>query len=775
MVNNDTLDALTQGVIPPVGTQNYTITSTWNPESFSWGGGYVTAPQGWTTEYTTDGSTWQTFDPNAAPTASDVKSFRASGSLESLGNQVYQSTAATQAVVSADPFVGGSGGDGYDAILAGDLVLNVFHHSSQISVDCHVKGTGQSCYTGASLSTLFDPSSGFGDYSTSSGSTGVWRSADKSLYAFAERESDNKLGVVCVNFSDPARPVLCETPFIVLGDGAGWLVAREIGGTTVDANGVAWTMNNLNNSLMCFVIATALPCANNGWSTGATDYSDSTNGYQFGRVSAIDGNVYYLTPTRFGCYDPIANDQCNSDSPAVITDAVMQYPPLPVRNSSGNLIAVCSYMHSYCMQPAHAGTEVTTPTLPSGIKNLMDTVAIPDWNTQNAGQWAEDTTTRKIYLNTDAYGNYDSGAGASNDVLCWDFAADAQCAGFDGANKGLQIYAITKDPTVPDCYWINGNAAEIAAFTGSTGEAGCTSTRHMVQMPYSAVAPRMSCDESGRVVEWDSMDFVTASFPASSPGGTDWSDYLVTVFKADGTQVGSPLTPTALGHLDLTGLSVSATGTDPTFRITAPDAVSFADLLNIQAVVKIKAQNPQLCFDVTAWQNCPDGSVYTGSGNQVGDGYVKTTVATQIGVNAPSVTSAIQKVAGTETAGLCATTLDGSQYPLPDPCQGAVWKKKTVNIYFTVLSPRLLKSQKAKLSKLPSVICKATAKGYVQGSIPMGNASSLSKARANAVKSWLSKNRDFTATKRTASGKHRDHTWKGRTVKLTVWYVDPVA
>lgn len=48
---------------------------------------------------------------------------------------------------------------------------------------------------------------------------------------------------------------------------------------------------------------------------------------------------------------------------------------------------------------------------------------------------------------------------------------------------------------------------KITTFNALTGVAGCSLDYPVVEMPYTAFAPRMACNKSGRVLTWDKISF----------------------------------------------------------------------------------------------------------------------------------------------------------------------------------------------------------------------------------------------------------------------------
>ncbi|MFM8927807.1 MAG: hypothetical protein ACKOFA_06415, partial [Rhodoluna sp.] len=265
------------------------------------------------------------------------------------------------------------------------------------------------------------------------------------------------------------------------------------------------------------------------------------------------------------------------------------------------------------------------------------------WNTSDAGAYAEQNN--KIYLPVGPSGS------AEPDVYCFSFTTGAACDGFSGVNVGAEIYAIIADPAIPNCLWTNGNQGKITTFDGRTGLAGCKLDYPVVEMPYSAVAPRLACNEDGRVLTWESIKFAALS-------GIDATDLKVTILDSDGVPISGwvDISPNSSGLLSMNSLTVEKTGTKPSIRVNA-GAVD-ADLLSkLTAVVRFEAEEPQLCFDLTAAPACPDFTPAPGD-LSVPDGLIQTAaITTSPDGEALEAGDTETVLEGTNTGGVCDATL----------------------------------------------------------------------------------------------------------------------
>jgi hypothetical protein len=305
-----------------------------------------------------------------------------------------------------------------------------------------------------------------------------------------------------------------------------------------------YVINQSNWHLLCFDIKTASACETNGFPL--PNNGTAANDYYWGRVSSAgDGKVYWTTWNKMGCYDPATNALCGPETN--ISNTTPQFPLFPVRSATGVLEGMCLFASKQCLDSNGAIVDV----LPASLSTWMTSHPIPEWNTNDAGLWAE--LDNKIYL---PVGPSNS---AADDAYCFDFETDAACAGFSGVDVGAEIYAFVADPSIPNCMWTNGNKGKITTFNATTGLPGCSLEFPVVEMPYSALAPRMSCDETGRVLKWDTISF-------NIPAGLTASQLKVTVLNSSGVPIDGwkDLTPNSNGVLDMKALSVETSGTKPT-------------------------------------------------------------------------------------------------------------------------------------------------------------------------------------------------------------------
>ncbi len=605
----DTLDVTVAGPIAKTGAATHELYSTWSTQSLraivddlSVPEDNITWPEGWSLEYTTDGTTWVDWAVTEPTDIADVIAIRSRGDVNTVGENMFKTTSSGD--LRAASFAGGGGGDGYNVAIGDNKVFNMYHHQDgTATVQCHT-------FTGDLCSTSEVAIDG---YSTNHSSSVYSDDASGKVYGFVKRDSDDHFGVLCFDFSDEPAVGCGFTELETVGAGEG--DKQDIGSSSQDGD-IIWSISGDGGQLLCFNIATGTACPDNGWGTSYSAFAMDT-----GRVTAIDGKVYWTLSTAFGCYDTVANGLCNGSSPITLTDTENRHAPLPVENTGGTFLGACDIYTHACIDPNGASFTMDTD-LQSFFSAQDDVSGVAK---QNAAQFAY-VDNRFYYLTqaekTDAL--YSAEDWTFYGVNCYDFQTEAACVGFDGLNReGIdRIYTVSSDSQIPNCVWANSDSGTIVPLDATTGEIGCDLGNPIVELPYDAVTPRMSCVEEGRVSAWESIK-------VNAPAGVTVGDTRVSFFDSDGVAVDGyvDLTPDASGLIDLSGLTSDDTGTQPSIRIDAGD-VSDALAQEITATVTFVAEDPQLCFALEADNYCETnvGNPVQGS---VPDGIIEGTSITR--------------------------------------------------------------------------------------------------------------------------------------------------
>ncbi|MEA2667947.1 MAG: hypothetical protein QOJ33_881, partial [Chloroflexota bacterium] len=186
------------------------------------------------------------------------------------------SATETIPVPPASDYAGSGGGDGWDVALSSKQVFNVFHHSPQLTVACHLQSDASSCWGPDTITDGNEHS-----FSTS-GHPGLYldQNAGK-LYVYATR-SDATGGVVCIDTtagastSDPfcgftALTGLGEAPYNGFSGltapmlvGSHWYSFNYVGGVAVNVAGADAT--GTKDQLLCFDVKSDGPCSGQPYS-----------------------------------------------------------------------------------------------------------------------------------------------------------------------------------------------------------------------------------------------------------------------------------------------------------------------------------------------------------------------------------------------------------------------------------------------------------------------------------------------------------------------------
>jgi LPXTG-motif cell wall-anchored protein len=613
----DTLDVTVAGPIAKTGAAVHELYSTWSTQSLAllvedtaFPEDNIIWPEGWTLEYTTDGTTWVDWAVTEPTDLLDIIALRSQGDVNTVGENTFKTTSI--GALWAASFSASGNGDGFDVAAGNGKVFNMYHHNtSGASVECHTYA-GETCAT---------PVFTLGDYETNQGSRVFFDEASNKLYAFVYDAVDDSYGTICVDYSSTA--VSCG--FDVLDANANPEEANQGYGSQSEDNGIIWSISGASGQLMCLTLATGSACADNAWDTGLSGDTQAT-----ARVTALGGKVYYTIGDQFGCFDPAIDGRCNGSTTVTLTNPSNRHSPIPYENTSGVIQGACDLMSRQCID-----TNGATLAFPASLGNFWD-----DYPTDIDS--ANDNMIQFGYGNHRLY--YDTSVGegalnnwASNNVSCFDYLTGAACAGFNGnGREGIEyIYATIYDPSTPECVWVNQDTGRIVPLDATTGEVGCVMGDPIVELPYEAITPRMACDDEGRVTEWASIDI-------NVPSGVDMADVRFGFYDADGVPVSGwdDLDPDAAGIYDLSGLDVNDTGTTPSIRITAGD-ISSELAQQIAATVTFVAEDPELCFALDADNYC-ETNVGTPGPGSIPDGIVEGTsitrpnVGTDVGSNESS-------------------------------------------------------------------------------------------------------------------------------------------
>src|SRR4051794_5013374 len=244
-------------------------------------------------------------------------------------------------VPPASNFAGQGGGDGWGIALRSQVSdqnpsaqYNVFHHSSDLTVACHLQSNGkQACWlpkTVQDTANVRNPDFAVG------GHVGLYLDQQTNkLYIYATRESDSTSGVVCFDtiIADSAtgNPFCGFTPLSGIGEGqwagdGSYLSEPMLVGSRLYAfnfvNGASPASGNADskNALLCFDIAATKACGGQPYEMEFGDGSIQADNFPAAGAAAIGHDI--IVSTHFlgfqaesstdvlSCFDTQTLDTC---------------------------------------------------------------------------------------------------------------------------------------------------------------------------------------------------------------------------------------------------------------------------------------------------------------------------------------------------------------------------------------------------------------------------------------------------------------------------------
>ena len=585
--------AFTSTAVAPItinGQTSQVITKTWDKSHMGFVNGSVVAPEGWTVEYTTDGSTWSSSLPGNPATVTGV---RTTGSLQSIGYSNGLQTSISSAPSTIKQATVGSlsitgSGDGYDVFMdeAYTKIFNVWHHSYPNQIDCHSLFNGSRC-TGYPMTMPHN-------LGTNDRSTGIV--VGSKVWVASGYGSNPGGGFSCFLVAGG----LCSTSFISLTTNVHTNNYNNVGNMERIGQ-YLFTQNFKDGKVLCLDTQTEAACSNmpaGGFNLGTSD----TQSYPSNLL--VVGTRLYVNDGRgsVGCLDTATWARCVGWETAWSTTRVNNVFALP--DSSGSIVAICTFNTSTAGCVDFSKNAYTTPASLDAARTALPLSSAAVNGNLGGYESTPRTTGSRLYWVNMVWDNTQSGGL----ITCWDAALNngngGQCT-FSGQSShptyiSDESYALTIDPQNSECLWTNDNNGNIESFDAITGNAGCpVPTDAVVQIPYSVAVPRYSCTEAGRIRQWDSITL--------SATGVTLSSLKVTVKKNGVVVPGwSNVAANSSGRVDLSSLSVASSGTQPMFEITAT-GLTTSQAQTITGDVKYLSDAPQLCVNLNPLSFCPTG------------------------------------------------------------------------------------------------------------------------------------------------------------------------
>lgn len=464
----------------------------------------------------------------------------------------------TLPVPPASSFAGSGGGDGWAITLSSDKVFNVFHHNSQLTVNCNLQATATACWTYGAETVTDGNGSGF---STGMHPGASFDDATGKLYVYGTRNADSTSGVVCfdtVLAATNPNPFCGFTPLSGIGEGQviywGMISAPMQVGTKLYAfnyvNGAAQggpTGTGAQNRVMCFDLTTHAACAGQPFAVnlGSGSAFNARYGAYASNAGAIGSQL--VIPVimdgveRVACFDTATAASCGGSFPVDLTVSDFNGAPFPLLTAAGGLAGFCLPApgipcYSQSGAPAATPAGITSSIFPS-----------EPWNGPAV------TIGPRVYVPN---GNQN---GFSGTVECFDYSSGANCANFPKTFNNLgYLYTVNADPARPTCLWVNADygGAQIQSFDAYTGGACGSGAIRLLASQF--IVPQAQCTPS----TYSSLQII-------SPARNTYASGSIEFDNGAGNPLGIPNgTLDANGSIDLSALNLNTATGLPQFLVT---------------------------------------------------------------------------------------------------------------------------------------------------------------------------------------------------------------
>ena len=467
-------------------------------------------------------------------------------------------------VAPASTYAGSGGGDGWALAMTPKAVYNVFHHSSQLTVACHLQSDASSCW---SPKTITD---GNGNQFRVSGQPSLELDQQSGhLYVFANRSADSSAGVVCIDTKQPAE---VANPFcgydrltpegtangssaVSMGVriGTRWFAFSYASGLSAGAN---------NNVLLCYDLAEGAACAGQPFvvDLGGGTVSVPDAAFRVPALAAIGTKVVIPVSAgveRLACFDTSTNASCAGIGwpAAAPSNYSNDYgSPFPSLSAGGEVTGVCFRSSG---TPCLDLDGAPAPTA-AGLSSVIS----------GGSPWNGPAVVKgpRVYL----------AAGGSDRVECFSFNTLGACENFPRALPGAgYVYTVNVDPARPECIWINADygAAQLQNFDAYTG--GSCGRGPIRVLASSIVVPTRECQPAS----YTSMQIM-------SPARESYDTGTIAFLDGDGKQIpGIADRPIGeAGLVSLAGLDLSTASGLPQFLITLEGASTTPERVVVELV-----------------------------------------------------------------------------------------------------------------------------------------------------------------------------------------------
>ena len=520
-------------------------------------------------------------------------------------------------------YAGAGGGDGWGLAFTQGNVYNVFHHDSNLEVECHVQSTAAQCTNNSWPVMISDNTNDLfaGDSFTTASQPTVWINQNTGylyVYATAYGPSNGQTaGVVCVDTGSNAPDPFCGfTPLSSVGD-------SPVGPSSISNVSDAVIINNnfyafnyvseyaptdspadltTTNTMMCFSLTTFSACPLQPFSVGLSaplpvdDFPSPSIGAVGSKIIipfGVDG-----TPPSFTCFDTTTMSNCTGNWPIVDPNLQSLTPngaPLPVLDpTTDQAVGFCERTTLECWD-----TSANSIPTPQGMTSMPYI---------NSGQ--DDWAGPVVQIGSRVYFNFYSG------VDCYDYATSSECQNYPLQLQNYNLgYSVNLDPNRPGCIWVNSDegSGQIQNFDAySTGSCGSSGDRVSVSQ---FVAPGGTCNPT----DYTSLKVISPA-PSTYSGGT------LQFEDSDGNPIGTTISLDSTGTASLVGLNFSTLTTIPQGLINLPGAPS------VPVTVQLSWNgSPSTACDLVPSAPTPATASVTDNGNGTGTAVISWVAPTNNG------------------------------------------------------------------------------------------------------------------------------------------------
>jgi hypothetical protein len=368
---------------------------------------------------------------------------------------------------TASHYHGSAGGDGWGLALTQSAVYNVFHHDGLLQVACHFQADASPCWETDPKTITDDEGNGFG----TSSQPALWldQSTGK-LYTYAYQPADGSAGVVCIDTTVAAAQPDPFCGYTRLTGEHGAAANSSAGGMVSAAAlvGSRWFAFNYvpgagaegsANKLLCFDIATHSACSGQPFALPTPPGTAAPQDWPVPAVEAIGQQVIVPMPWSEGeqldCFEGGTEKPCGGAWPVGISGYASVYgAAFPMLSAQGTLTGLCVPTGVDPCFNLDGSAAATPPHMTEAI--------------QGGVGWGGPAIVRGARVYRPATG--------LDQVECYDYAAQAGCAGYPYSPLGLfYLYTVSEDPERPNCIWINSDSGEnqIQNFNPETLTEGC--------------------------------------------------------------------------------------------------------------------------------------------------------------------------------------------------------------------------------------------------------------------------------------------------------------